>query len=66
MELNSSGSSILCICVIGNDPKGPKIEKTQDCPPGVKFSIEIENIKRATQQKKKKNYFFVGHPEGQD
>ena len=31
-------------------PKGPKIEKIQDRPPGLKFSIEIENFKRATQQ----------------
>ena len=31
-------------------PKGPKIEKNQDRPPGLKFSIEIENFKRATQQ----------------
>ena len=25
-------------------PKGPKIEKIQDRPPGLKFSIEIENF----------------------
>ena len=31
-------------------PKGPKIEKIQDRPPGLKFSIEIENFKRATHQ----------------
>ena len=31
-------------------PKGPKIEKIQDRPPGLKISIEIENFKRATQQ----------------
>ena len=31
-------------------PKGPKIEKIQDRPPGLKFSIEIENFKRATRQ----------------
>ena len=31
-------------------PKGPKIEKIQDRPPGLKFSIEIEKFKRATQQ----------------
>ena len=30
-------------------PKGPKIEKIQDRPPGLKFSIEIENFKQATQ-----------------
>ena len=38
------------------DPKGPKIEKIQDRPPGLKFSIEIENFKRATQQ----TPFFCG------
>ena len=27
-------------------PKGPKIEKIQDRPPGLKFSIEIENFNR--------------------
>ena len=33
------------------NPKGPKIEKIQDRPPGLKFSIEIdENFKRATHQ----------------
>ena len=32
------------------NPKGPKIEKIQDHPPGLKFSIEIENFKRATHQ----------------
>ena len=31
-------------------PKGPKNEKIQDRPPGLKFSIEIEIFKRATQQ----------------
>ena len=31
-------------------PKGPKIEKIQDRRPGLKFSSEIENFKRATQQ----------------
>ena len=31
-------------------PKGPKIEKIQDRPPGLNFSIEIENFKRATHQ----------------
>ena len=31
-------------------PKGPKIEKIQDRPPGLKFSIEIEIFKRTTQQ----------------
>ena len=39
-------------------PKGPKIEKFQDRPPGLKFSIEIENFKRATQQTP---VFFVGN-----
>ena len=42
------------------DPKGPKIEKIQDRPPGLKFSIEIENFKRATQQ----TPIFVGNSEG--
>ena len=32
------------------NPKGPKIEKIQDRPPGLKFSIEIEIFKRATHQ----------------
>ena len=31
-------------------PKGPKIEKIQDRPLGLKFTIEIENFKRSTQQ----------------
>ena len=31
-------------------PKGPKIEKIQDRPPGLKFSSEIEIFKRATRQ----------------
>ena len=31
-------------------PKGPKIEKIQERPPGLKSSSEIENFKRATQQ----------------
>ena len=35
--------------VFKGNPKGPKIEKIQDRPPGLKFSIEIENFKRATQ-----------------
>ena len=30
--------------------KGPKIDKHQKCPPGLKFSSEIENFKQATQQ----------------
>ena len=34
----------------GSYPKGPKIEKIQDRPPGLKFSIEIEIFKRATHQ----------------
>ena len=37
-------------------PKGPKIEKIQDRPPGLKFSSEIENIKQATHQ----TPFFCG------
>ena len=32
------------------DPKGPKIEKIQDRPPGLKFSISIENFNLDTQQ----------------
>ena len=32
------------------NPKGPKIEKIQDRPPGLKFSIEIENFNLDTQQ----------------
>ena len=31
-------------------PQGPKIEKIQDRPPGLKFSIEIEIFKRAPHQ----------------
>ena len=31
-------------------PKGPKIEKIQDRPPGLKFSSEIETFKRVTHQ----------------
>ena len=31
-------------------PKGPKIEKFQDRPPGLKFSSEIENFKQAAHQ----------------
>ena len=31
-------------------PKGPKIEKIQDRPPGLKFSIEIENFNLDPQQ----------------
>ena len=41
-------------------PKGPKIEKIQDRPPGLKFSIEIEIFKRATRQ----TPIFVGNSEG--
>ena len=44
-----------------HSPKGPKIEKIQDRPPGLKFSIEIESFKRATNQKP---CFFVGNSEG--
>ena len=43
-------------------PKGPKIEKIQDRPPGLNFSSEIENFKRATCQ----TLIFVGNSEGQD
>ena len=34
----------------GTFPKGPKIEKIQDRPPGLKFSIEIENFNLDPQQ----------------
>ena len=40
--------------------KGPKIEKIQDRPPGLKISIEIEIFKRATQR----TPIFVGNSEG--
>ena len=43
------------------NPKGPKIEKIQDRPPGLKFSIEIEIFKRATHQTP---ILFVGNSEG--
>ena len=43
-----------------SNPKGPKIEKIQDRPPGLKFSIEIEIFKRATHQ----TLIFVGNSEG--
>ena len=42
------------------NPKGPKIEKIQERPPGLKFSIEIEIFKRATHQ----TPFFAGNSEG--
>ena len=35
---------------IANIPKGPKIEKLQDLPPGFKMSSENDNFKRATHQ----------------
>ena len=41
-------------------PKGPKIEKIQDRPPGLKFSIEIEIFRRAARQ----TPIFVGNSEG--
>ena len=47
--------------------KGPKIGKTQDRPPGLQFSSEIENFKRATRQTL--IFFFGGgggNSEGQD
>ena len=44
------------------NPKGPKIEKIQDRPPGLKFSIEIENFNPDPQQP----LLFVGNSEGQD
>ena len=31
-------------------PKGPKTEKIQDRPPGLKFSSKIEHFKHATSQ----------------
>ena len=40
--------------------RGPKIEKIQDRPPGLKFPIEIEIFKRATHQ----TPIFVGNSEG--
>ena len=43
-------------------PKGPKIEKIQDRPPGLKFSSEIENFKRASHQ----TPIFVGNSRGRD
>ena len=44
--------------------KGPKIEKIQDHPPGLKLSIEIENFMRATQQSPM--FFFMENSAGQD
>ena len=44
-------------------PKGPEIEKIQDRPPGLKFSIEIENFNLDTPSEP---LFFVGNSEGQD
>ena len=41
-------------------PKGPKIEKIQDRPPGLKISSGIEIFKRATRQ----SPIFVGNSEG--
>ena len=41
-------------------PKGPKIEKIQDHPPGLKISIEIEIFERATHQ----TPILVGNSEG--
>ena len=41
-------------------PKGPKIEKIQDRPPGLKISSGIEIFKRATRQ----SPIFVGKSEG--
>ena len=43
--------------------KGPKIEKIQDRPPGLKFSILIENFNLDPQQTP---IFLVGNSEGQD
>ena len=44
------------------DPEGPNLEKIQDHPPGLKFSSEIEDFKRATHQ----TPIFVGNSEGRD
>ena len=41
------------------DPKGPKIEKIQDRPSGLKISSEIENFKRAAHE----TPIFVGNSE---
>ena len=46
-----------CPCWEEKAPNGPKIEKNQDRPPGLKFSSEIEDFKRATHQTPK---FFGG------
>ena len=43
-------------------PKGPKLEKIQDLPPGLKISSEIEIFKRATPQ----GPTFCGNAEGRD
>ena len=56
--------STLCISVVRSveHPKRPKIETNQDLPeaPGLKFSSEIENVKRATHQ----TPYFLGNSEG--
>ena len=44
-------------------PKGPKIQKIQDLPPGLEISSEIDNFKRATHQGLK---FSVGNSQGRD
>ena len=49
-------------CAPAFGPKGPKIEKNKDCPPGLKFSSGIENFKPATRQ----SPFFAGRSEGRD
>ena len=51
-------SPTLCSKPPKNSPKGPKIEKNQDRPPGLKFSFEI--FKRAIHQAP----IFVGNSEG--
>ena len=43
------GIAILSPCAPA-DPKGPKIEKIEDRPPGLKISSGIEIFKRATRQ----------------
>ena len=52
---------------VGAFLKGPKIEKIQDRPPGLKFSSEIENFKRAAHQtpnKQKTHKHFSNGPCG--
>ena len=46
---SNRGSQITTLSFL-SFPKGPRIEKIQDRPPGLKFSIEIENFNLDTQQ----------------